>query len=136
VAGALLATVSVPGATGSSGEEQCYWDETNQVIYYMSDRAVAGNPGLLVINPADNSTIDSALTTNNMGCASMSPNCRSLNVLAADGNLNQFDTVDYSSICTTAIMAALSTATQISSSPTKVYAPDILAGVVRVMAPP
>lgn len=135
-AGAFVTAGTIGVGVGSVGEELCYWDDPNSVIYFISDAAVAGAAGARAIEVAGNTFVGSMLTTNNISSGSLSPNCGSLNVLCADGTLDQFSTVDYTDICSTAVAAAATAVTQIASSPTKVYVPDYIALTVDVLAPP
>ena len=135
-AGALVTSGTVVVGAGTTAEELCYWDDVNQVIYFISDSAVAAAAGVRVIEVAGNTFIGSMLTSNNIVSASLSPNCASLNVFCSTGTLDQFSTSDYSTICSTPLAAAATAITQIASSPTKVYVPDYIALTVDVLAPP
>lgn len=137
VAGVFQTSVVIPAATGTDGAELTYWDSTNGVLYYVSSFAVANAPGVRVINPADNSTINTMVLTAGPPFACFSPNCTSFNVLTNDANFRQFNTSDYSVICTTATgIAGFTGSCQISSSLTNVYLPATLEVEVFVMTPP
>lgn len=135
-AGAFITAGTVGVGVSSVGEELCYWDDPNQVIYFISDSAVGGAAGARAIEVVGNTFVGSMLTTNNIVAGSLSPNCASLNVLCADGTLDQFSTSDYADICSTPVVAVGTAITQIASSATKVYVPDFVATAVDVLVPP
>jgi len=122
--------------TFGGGVESMFYSPANALLYWASQVGLADAPGLIVINPADNSTVTTvAYGADVPGWVCFTPACSSANVIDVVGDFTQFNTTTHAEICSTAL--GMFVATQMEATTAgKVYVAHGTSNELIVLEPP